>query len=816
LIWGSYAYTGEEWKINLFILNLSNTNGANHFVIDSSNWTELQNAIINNTLIGLRIEPPKDTQLQSEYGWTASAAAVEDYGTAEIFRLEQKPLTEQEKWIRLAIKADPNFANAYARLANLLCAENKIDDAKEMILKSIKMDSQGAFNHKEYASILYANKEYDEAEAELKKAARLDPFDGETHDHLGDLYLIRGLYPQAIENYKKALQLDPYAPFASNARAELEYLEPRQTAFFFANAAPIEYSELFLSNRLLHAFSANKLEPIKNPLSSNAEMQRWVTTIIVGATNDFQKAKLIFDAFTQRVNGGALFQQTYGATAQEMFANWKNSNNSFSCQQATILYIALARAAGLEAYSVQVEEACDGSKALHACAAIYIGGKLLLVDPSYFWFGAPHKKFTVLSDLQTMAVFLSTFPGLEYRRVAAELAPDIAIVQYNLCFKLMQAGQWAEAEEILPLVTRLDPYSALSNSLRGWIAFHGGRLDEAANCLQKAIEIDPNEAIFFMQLGDIYAAQGRFDNSRASFQRVLNCDHTSDDAINVNESLSKIDQMALTYYGQGIKDETDGNWSAAFTNFNKAIQVNPCLADAYGLRGYIEQVDSNYDAALSDYNEVIKLKPESAIVYLDRGQVRQIQGNLEYAESDYEEAANLNASLTTNVAYEFRDLGYSRYERQEFTNALSDFRKAFKFNPMDDYAHFDIWLVRSRLGETKAATEELENYLATRNAKHSGDWPFPIGRFLVGQISEHDLVKAVEGEDFNKDEKKRCEAYFYAASKRLIAGDEVTAIDYFNKCILSNFQNSVEFQHAKSELRRLSNQPISESHQSKQ
>lgn len=35
------------------------------------------------------------------------------------------------------------------------------------------------------------------------------------------------------------------------------------------------------------------------------------------------------------------------------------------------------------------------------------GTRLLLVDPSYKWFGVPHQKFAALNDLQATADYLS-------------------------------------------------------------------------------------------------------------------------------------------------------------------------------------------------------------------------------------------------------------------------------------------------------------------------------------------------------------------------------------------------------------------------
>ena len=65
--------------------------------------------------------------------------------------------------------------------------------------------------------------------------------------------------------------------------------------------------------------------------------------------------------------------------------------------------MALARAVGVKAFYVHLEEDYSGEIVYHDCAAVFVGGKALLVDPAYQWFGAPHKQYVVLDDLQAIA-----------------------------------------------------------------------------------------------------------------------------------------------------------------------------------------------------------------------------------------------------------------------------------------------------------------------------------------------------------------------------------------------------------------------------
>ena len=154
------------------------------------------------------------------------------------------------------------------------------------------------------------------------------------------------------------------------------------------------------------------------------------------------------------------------------------------------------------------------------------------------------------------------------------------------------------------------------------------------------------------------------------------------------------------------------------------------------------------------------------------------------------------------------DLYHSRgclyYNAQDFTNALADFKKAWQLKSQTpDYSHYRAWLIRARWGEAPAATQELATYLQYRTNGKPGDWSSTVGRFLAGQISEDDFLKAAENPNAQTGREQRCEAWFYAGTKRLIAGDTATAADDFKKCLATGVVSFEEYTSAEAELKRM-------------
>jgi lipoprotein NlpI len=112
-------------------------------------------------------------------------------------------------------------------------------------------------------------------------------------------------------------------------------------------------------------------------------------------------------------------------------------------------------------------------------------------------------------------------------------------------------------------------------------------------------------------------------------------------------------------------------------------------------------------------------------------------------------------------------------------------------------------LSRARLGEADAATTELREYLSGRTYGKTEEWTSRIGHFLAGQLAEPEFLAAAKDADPKKEAGQLCEAYFYAGTKRLLAGDKATATEYFQKSIATEMKGYYEYASAAAELKFL-------------
>jgi len=88
----------------------------------------------------------------------------------------------------------------------------------------------------------------------------------------------------------------------------------------------------------------------------------------------------------------------YGDCGAEESARRVFEGRKGNCVGQSRLFIALARAVGLEAKFIRVSVDCYGEEVQHACALVNIDGEERLIDPAYQTFGANHQEWKVSSD----------------------------------------------------------------------------------------------------------------------------------------------------------------------------------------------------------------------------------------------------------------------------------------------------------------------------------------------------------------------------------------------------------------------------------
>jgi TPR repeat protein len=338
-----------------------------------------------------------------------------------------------------------------------------------------------------------------------------------------------------------------FLSWAGLAKGEGALQAPRKSesaekpiSVFSIKERPQNYTGQRLAVFLLQKLTPEEMSLVKNPLARTPEMIAWARQITAGATNKMDKAMRLFDELVRRVNppGGGT------RTAKEVFAAWKSPRVSFCCEEYTSLYVSLARAAGLQAYSVYVVEQYSGATPRHACAAVFIGDDdFVLVDATIPWFGVPHRSCLMMDDVQTIASYMVQAPGLEQHRIAYKLAPDLSVVESNVYLSLMSENQWNEAKNVLDAMPRWNTEAWVTNMAQGRWALYEGKPADAVTWLERSIQLNPYVGVSRRMLGDALFQQGKLHEARGVYREGLAYLFDEFNIVSVQQAIAGIDEL---------------------------------------------------------------------------------------------------------------------------------------------------------------------------------------------------------------------------------------------------------------------------------
>jgi tetratricopeptide (TPR) repeat protein len=437
----------------------------------------------------------------------------------------QGNLAEAEKELHESARRNPDDADALSRLGECAQEQGKPDQAVAFWNDAKRLDPTDAGVHAHLGNAYAKQRQREKALRELQEAERVDPANVNAEQIIWQGYAALHEPPLALEHVEKFVQLarkEGLAPELVNyMEACGRELKARLTPNEVSAALPRLYTAQSLDAALLERLTPEEYRQVVNPLASTPAMERWAQDLVLGATNDLGKARKIFDALARHLDTG----EAGTRTAQEVYAVWNDPTQSFCCQEYAKLYVALARAAGVQAFYVHLEKDYSGDIVYHDCAAVFAGGKAYLVDPAYQWFGAPHKEYLVLDDLQAVAHHYYQPSGkanlVTRCRLAAKLHPDTAWGQVRLASALIKANELDQATSTLKIAQQLEPNRWDAYTCQGLIAAKAGDLPGAVTDLRKALELNPKHGPTHFVLAWVLEQQGKLADARDEYRLAL-------------------------------------------------------------------------------------------------------------------------------------------------------------------------------------------------------------------------------------------------------------------------------------------------------
>ena len=260
----------------------------------------------------------------------------------------------------------------------------------------------------------------------------------------------------------------------------------------------------------------------------------------------------------------------------------------------------------------------------------------------------------------------------------------------------------------------------------------------------------------FYSRGITYYTRGRYDLSISEYTK----------AIEINPKLAEV------YHHRGICYHDKGEYNRAILDFTRAIKIDSEYTAAYYHRGNAYYKIGQYDMSISDLNKYIEMNPGHAGAYCNRGLNYAHKAKYNLAISDFTEAIKINSKYAG--AYYNRGLAYSM--KAEYNQAISDYSKAIEINPRYDEAYNNRGLIYNKKGEYEKAISDFSKALeinpaltqAQNNLKYAYNTKDKTGK------SNSNIISRDAG------------AYYNYGSSYMKRGEYDQSIFYFNKAIETN------------------------------
>ena len=286
------------------------------------------------------------------------------------------------------------------------------------------------------------------------------------------------------------------------------------------------------------------------------------------------------------------------------------------------------------------------------------------------------------------------------------------------------------------------------------------QFDKAEAQILVAKQLAPNDPITRLNLAQIYSAEKKWSDAQKEFEVSLELDphgtttlgQYADFLVARNQSaraMAIVQHYVSTNANDGNGHQILGglylgekNYSAAQTEFERAIELDPNNPQAYLRLGKVFELTSQMDPAIAQYQKALDLQPKHAPLatmignlYLQKGDLetaRKYYGqalaadpnfpvaNANMAWVDAQEGKNLDTalgmaqkakSLMPEIPTITDTLGWVMYKRGSYDSAVPLLQECVQKSPDSAKFRFHLGMTLLKAGQTAKGREQLETAL---------------------------------------------------------------------------------------------------------
>lgn len=259
--------------------------------------------------------------------------------------------------------------------------------------------------------------------------------------------------------------------------------------------------------------------------------------------------------------------------------------------------------------------------------------------------------------------------------------------------------------------------------------FDQGKLNQAVEAYQRAIEVQPNDAAIYVALAQVQVFAGDYTGAQASAEKGLLLNPT-------NSMAHAVRAWVLDFEGNPLEAEA---------SVKRALELDPnnAAAHAFYAEILIDQGPNNAVRAAEESKVAQQLAPNTLITHRARGYVLEATANYEEAVREYQAAIGINANipdLHLQLGINYSALGIYDQAVQEFSNANA-------LNPADPMPDYMSSRTYATVGEFAKARQYAETAVKDEptNPRYRGNLGVMYYRTALFEESIKELGLAVNG-----------------------------------------------------------------------
>lgn len=634
----------------------------------------------------------------------------------ELFFLS-RDLSKALERSELVLKKEKNHLDATILLANINLAKGKLDAARKLLKEVSDAHPESARPLLALSTVYLASGDRQGAKDVLKKAIEKDG-SVEPRIALAGVYLVEKNFKAAEDELNGALKDNPKSVPVLSALTNF-YIGTRQGAMAEQTAEKLinaseEKAEGYIILASIHKFSGNRekaRETLKRGIERSKDpvkLQKLLATDYLDSRQSAEASELVSailkknesDLEGQFLRGRVLLLERKPQDALPGLSAYVKENPRSPFAQ---YYFGLANmmtgnsSAAKTAFNEAVTLAPGFNEASFMLAAQYLetgeldrasveARKLKAINPSYPGLGFLLGDISLRQNKNDEAI--RYFEA--YTRENAQDARGFA----KLATALMKAGNTKKAIENAEKSLTIAPDDGVL-ALAVSIDLSTNNFEKALARINEQIARTPDRAAVHLLLGKVYETAKDEARAEQAFKKAIEKDAN----------------FYPAYVDLGNLYARKGSFDDALKQYKESVKVNPKALSTYMVIGMLSEKRGDYNGAIESYKKALEINPRFAPaannlawVYSEKG------GNLDVALTLAETAKE----LLPNEPSISDTLGWIYYKKQAYLKAVTLLKESAAKLPNEPTVKYHLGMAYYKKGETALAKQELKKALGIK------------------------------------------------------------------------------------------------------